>query len=135
MSERQEQAVSPTSQPSPTEVIRSWSELTSQAGAPASGLTLDALKMSRIEAASLIRFIEKRSSRLQEASAELESLRHALEDACWLARWKRESVIVEVKPAAKANIVEELLSIVQADPVGDDAQLGEQVAVILSRSL
>ena len=65
-------------------------------------------------------------------SPELESLRSALEDACWLARWKREEVIVELCPSWLPGMLEALVRIHGDEPSSETAEHLETIIRRLS---
>jgi hypothetical protein len=64
------------------------------------------IRLSRWEAAGWVGAVGQwLSEGGGEAAAELGRLRVALEDACWLARWKREEAIVELSLSDTAAIL------------------------------
>ncbi len=91
------------------------------------------VRLSREEAGRWLEIVGGWTSASDNRTAELEALRNALEDACWLARWKREDVLLELRSSILAAVVEELLRIAQTDPVTPVLPLLEDMIKHLSR--
>lgn len=99
----------------------------------ASKFPAKSLRLSRQEAANCLECVG-RWLRDGHRSPELESLRNALEDACWLARWKREAVILDLCPSVLPGILETLVQIHSDEPSAEAAEALETVIRELSVS-
>ncbi len=77
----------------------------------------------------LNQWIEERPGSSEQS---LEKLRNRLEDACWLARWKRDRGSLEMCPSELAGIVDDLSSIGQQNLEPEAFQVVEELIGALS---
>jgi hypothetical protein len=63
---------------------------------------------------------------------DLATLRNSLEDACWLARWKREDVLLELCPSLLAGVVATLIRIHSDDSIQHVSEVLEGINQQLS---
>ena len=74
-----------------------------------SGIPTRSVRLGRTEAACWLEQTRQWAAENGKGSEDLEALRDALEDACWMARWKREDVILELCPGVVAGLLETLV--------------------------
>jgi hypothetical protein len=67
------------------------------------------VRLGRTEAARWLEQIRDWEADSEQKSEDLEALRDALEDACWIARWKRQEVILQLCPGVVAGLLEMLV--------------------------
>jgi hypothetical protein len=95
---------------------KAWSE-----GAPKREICLDALR-----AATWIVCLEELLASREPRSA-VRNFYDELSDACWLARWKRENVVVDVEICATTELISQLLS---ADSIADTRALEDILSTL-----
>ena len=78
-------------------------------GRAGSELPTKSVRLGRTEAALWLEHIRGWLANEETYSADLDALRDALENACWLARWKREDVVLELCPGVVAGLLETLV--------------------------
>lgn len=112
---------------------RELQDPTGQPRGSRSDLPTKTLYLSRQEAASWLLSIDQWLSEQDvKTCPELESLRLSLEDACWLARWKRESVNLELCPAWLPGILQALVQVDADEPSSEMAETLEAIIGKLS---
>ncbi len=99
------------------------------------------VRLTQIQAGSWLGYLERICSSnrpLENGKPALESLRqlhHLLSDACWLARWKRENVILEVCMTMLPGLFADLLSLSQREQTKQDFDTLEEMIFELGVNL
>ena len=116
----------------PEQTMSDSRELRNPMGEPLGSLSESSTKsvcLSRDEAATWLLCVNQSLENGNQPS-ELKSLRNALEDACWLGRWKRENVIVELCPTVLPSTLDSLIQIHGEEP---SSEVAEDLETIIRR--
>ncbi|KAA5546257.1 hypothetical protein FYK55_05055 [Roseiconus nitratireducens] len=81
-----------------------------------------------------VRWLEQlnRLTASDRTAADLREMRNSLEEACWLARWKREEVILEMCPSTLASVAQRLMQITHGESRIGDLHVLEDMIEALS---
>lgn len=90
------------------------------------------ITLCRDQAARWLEYLTKWHHYLGPESS-LGQLIQQLQDACWLARWKRENVILELRPVTVIESIEVLVQLCAVNDDPCDSEIGDELIRVLSQ--